>query len=136
EPRQIGRLLDPHIHCPGDVSNFFRDGSGDLLVAHQIPSDQLDVVRSGQAKVNGLAHDIGREEIERYAREVTIEDEPQVSNVVSGRAMTCLQGNHNISVGRSGCAAVVVAQVNARNGNPDVIYDPLEFLSGNFTANA
>jgi len=118
------------------VANFLGNRGGDLLVARQVTTHHLDVEGSGQSKVNSLAHDVCREEIKRYAREVPVECQPQISNVVSRGPVAGFQGDHDICVGGSGGAAVVIAQVNPGNGQADVIDNPLEFLSRDFTADA
>src|SRR5258708_7072112 len=101
------------------MSNFLRNGSGDLLIADQIASDHLNIVGSGQPKVDRLANNVCREEIERYARKVAVKSQPQVSNIVSRWPMARFQGDHDVCVGRSGGAAVIIAQVDAGNGNAD-----------------
>src|SRR5260370_41447027 len=50
--------------------------------------------------------------------------------------MARVQGDHDVCIGRSGGAAVIVAQVDAGNGNAEVINNSLKFLGWNFTANA
>jgi hypothetical protein len=42
--------------------------------------------------------------------------------------MVCLQRDHHVSVSRPGYATVIVAQVNSRRRQADVIDDALEFL--------
>ncbi len=49
--------------------------------------------------------------------------------------MSCSQGNHNVAVGRPSHAAVAVAQVNAGNGEADVVNDASEFPDRNLTPN-
>src|SRR5205807_8027899 len=126
EALQITRLLNPHVQRSGNMSKFFCNVSGDLLIACQVSSEHLDVVGSGQPEVNGLADDVCREEIKRYARKVAIQGKPQISDVVSRRAVTRVQGDHDVCVGRSGGAAVIIAQVNAGNGNAKVINNSLK----------
>src|SRR5437867_6777281 len=118
------------------MSKFFCKIRGDLLIASQVTSEHLDVVGTGQPKVNGLAHDVCREEIKRYAGKVAIQGKPQISDVVSRRPMTGVQGDHNVCVRRSGGATVIIAQVDAGNGNAEVVDNSLKFLGRNFTANA
>ena len=118
------------------MANFLGNRGGDLLVAGQVTTHHLDVEGSGQSKVNGLAHDVCGQEIKRYAREVPVECQTQISNVVSRGTMAGFQGDHDICVGGSGGAAVVIAQVNPGNRQADVIDNPLEFLGRDFTADA
>ena len=98
------------------MSDFFRDGRGDLLIARKVASDHLDVVRSGQPKVNGLAHNIGREEIEDNARKLLVKAKSQLPYVACRRLVALLQSDRDVRIGGPADAAIAVREIYARYG--------------------
>ena len=69
---QIVWLLNSDINSPANQTDLLCYGIGHLLVDRLIPAHDLNVVRSGQSKVNRLTYDIGWQEIKRDTWEVAI----------------------------------------------------------------
>src|ERR1700704_483421 len=81
----IEGLLDPEIGGSGDISHFREQGVRVAPVCFQIVSDDLNIKRSGQSKIENLPNHVGRQERERNARELFRQRQTKLVNVVGRR---------------------------------------------------
>jgi len=85
------------------------------VIACQVPSNHLDVIGSRQPKLM-VSLTMSAGENRGYPRKSRLRAKRRFERSeqsADGR----FQGNHDVSVGRSGGAAVIIAEVDAGNGN-------------------
>src|SRR4029077_4748672 len=82
ESLQVVRLLNPHINGSANMTDFLSYGIRDLLGDGFIASDNLNVQRRRNSEVKCLADDVGREEIKGCPREIAIQTQTQVADVI------------------------------------------------------
>ena len=85
---QVVRLLNPHVYGAANATNFLGDGIRHLLVGRLISPNNLNVVGSGKSEVNGFGYDVGRKEVEGYARKIAVKTKTQIAHIVSCRLMS------------------------------------------------
>ena len=132
--RQVGGLLHAHVYRAVDATDFLREPRGDLAVFHLVAPDDLHVERRGQAEVERLTHDVGREEIKHRAGELAVEARAQTAGVFRRRGVAGLERDHDVRVAGTDQAAVAVTERNAGSGDADVVEDAGEFGGGDFAA--
>ena len=58
----IEGLLNPQIHCAGNEFQLVQQIVGELAVGGEIPPDDLNINRRGQAEIENLADDVRGQE--------------------------------------------------------------------------
>src|SRR5579871_2237213 len=91
----------------------------------------LDVDGSGQAEVEDLGGDVGRLEEESQLRELLRQVGAQVLDELVGRGMVFLEGDEDLSVGGTDGAGGGIGEVDATDGQSDVIEDQVELVGRN-----
>src|ERR1017187_1901531 len=134
KPLQIARLLDPQVHRAANVPNPVSNLRGNPLIARHISAKHLNVKRRGEAEVNGLAHDVRRQEVKRDARKIPVQCQTQIADILRRRPMPLAQGYEDIAIGWPRHPAVTVAEVNAGDRQANVVEYALEFSGRNLTA--
>ena len=85
---QVVRLLNPHIYGTANATNFLGDSIRDFLIGRLISANNLNVVGSWKSEVNGFGYDVGRKEVEGYARKIVVKTKTQVTHIVGRRLMS------------------------------------------------
>ena len=84
EVRVVEVLLDAQVGQAGHVTQLGQDPVGHLPVALEVVALDLHVDRGGQAEVQDLGHDVGRQEVEGDPGELLGQARPQVAHVIRG----------------------------------------------------
>ena len=80
--------------------------------------DDLDVQRRGNAEIQRLADNVGREEIKQIAGKFAVELEAKLADVLIGRRMVLVQRNQDVGIARTDDAVVAVAGLMLELGRP------------------
>ena len=70
------------------MADFISDRGGDLLIARQIPPQNLDIERSRESEVNGLADNVRRQKIKGRTGKLAVERETQSPHKIGRRLMS------------------------------------------------
>src|SRR6266852_1015568 len=111
---------------------FLRDGK----VAGPVNAYNLDIDRGGQAKVEDLAGDVRRLEIEGALREARGQLAPQLGDIVRRRLVLRFQGHQDFPVGVADRAVVDVGHNGERLGQPHDVKDQGPLTVGNDLADS
>jgi len=87
EPRQVGRLLHPHVGHAGDAAKFLGQPAGNGTVLLLIAADDLDVERRRQTEIDGLTHDVGGQKVESDSGKSAVQPESQAADILLGGPM-------------------------------------------------
>ena len=126
--------MHAHVHGTGHAADLIHEPRGDFAVLHLVAADDLNVKRRGQTKVQRLADNVGGQKIKHIAREIAVQNLAQPANIIFRRRVAVVQRNQNVRVARPDHAAGVVAQIDARIRNADVVHDAVDFRRRNFAA--
>ena len=100
------------------------------MVGSDVHAHDLHVDRTRQAEIQGLAHDIGRQECKRRRRKILPERAAQPALIVGAGMMLLLQRNENIGITRADRGRRAVGRIDAAVRQPNVVDDAREFGGG------
>ena len=116
-------LLDARVGDPGNMADLRQELGCEGAAGLEIIACDLDVDRRGRPEIEDLAHHIRRKERERGARKRPRELLAQRLHVIVGRGCSFAQGHENVVVEDADRARVAVREVDAADGQADVIDD-------------
>ena len=90
----------------------------------------MNVERRGQTKVERLTHNVGGQEIQQCAGELTVQPGAKTAHVFTRGRVAALERNENIRVAGAKKAAAAITEADAGVGYADVVEYSAEFLRG------
>ena len=131
----IEGLLNSQIGCPGNVPHLRQQRVCILAVSLQIVSDDLNIDRGRQAKVENLRDHVGGQERERDTRKLLRECQAKLVNVVVGGMMLGRQSYQDVSIRCAHRRRIAVGKIDAAVGQPYVVDDVMDFIGWNLLSN-
>ena len=131
----IEGLLNSQIGCPGNVPHLRQQRVCILAVSLQIVSDDLNIDRGRQAKVENLRYHVGGQERERHTRKLLREYQTKLVNVVVGGMVLRRQSHEDVSIRCAHRRRIAVGKIDAAVGQPYVVDDVMDFIGWNLLSN-
>src|SRR6202011_3990417 len=125
---------DACVDDAGDLADFAKDLVGDLPVAVDICAIDLDIDRRRQPEIQDLRHHVGGQEGEGDGRELAGQIRAQPPHIVGGGMMVLFEGNHDVRVACTDEAGGGVHEIDAAEGQPDVVENVVRLACWEVTA--
>src|SRR5277367_6478653 len=135
EIRLVEGLLNPQVGRTGNVPHFREQVVCVDMISLQVVSDNLNVDRSGQAKIENLADHVSRQKSEGNTRKLFRQFQPELVNVVIGGTMLGRERYKNVCVRRAHGCRVAVGKINAAIRQTNVVDDALDLRRRNLLPN-
>ncbi len=131
----IEGLLNPQIGRSGDISHLREQCVCIEPVSLQVVSDDLNVDRCGQAKIEDLADHVGRQESKAHTRELLRECQTKLMNVVVRGVVIDRQRHKNVRIRCAHRRRIAVGKIDATIGQAYVVNDALDLACRNLPPN-
>ena len=109
---------------------------GDAAIVGNVGTVDLNVDRRRQTEVQGLGHDVGRQDIESHSGKLARELLAQGPDVAGSRVVLLIQRDKHIGIGFPGESGVVVHKVDVADRQADIVEDIVDFSRRNGLPNA
>ncbi len=135
ERRIIERLLDMQVGQPGDLMQLRHDVLGNVVIGLNVVSFDLNVDRRGQAEIENLGHDVGRQKIEGRPGKLAGKLLAKGTNILRRGVMVLAQRHQHIGVIGAEYARSGVHQVVGTEWQADVVQNVIDFIRRHLFAN-
>src|SRR5579871_215573 len=115
------------INGSGNLAYFFNHRRGHGKIVGDVATDHLNVDGRRKTEVQNLTHDVGRLEVEGRAGELFWQRVAQLRNIFIGWLVPGCERHQNLGIGVPYNATVAVREVDAANGQANIIEDATHF---------